>query len=394
MSSTATATARARSTSRTSAVRSDDRAYFDALSRLPVLRSEEEFKLASALVVSELEIWSLVLSASSIVPGLRRFVQARLGKDSSELDELLAGGPEAERRGEAAAKLRALDQDRLILGELLDEVQRIAEAQPASFLGSSKSVSSAARRIAPRLRELRRAWERTRHRFAEANLRLVVTIARRFQTGQVPLHDLIQEGNLGLLQAIHRFDHRLGFRFSTYAAWWIRHAISRALADKWRTVRVPVHALATARALQRTGQSLSGQLGRPASSDEIGMSKTLDAGQVDQILANLQQQSVSLDRPAGDEGLSLVERLPQHDQHDAPSRLGDLQVLEQVREILGGLNPMQADILRKRFGLVDGEERTLAEIGTEHDLSRERIRQVQLEALEKIRTELRRRNAM
>lgn len=368
----------------------DDRSYFEALSRLPVLRSEEEFELASALVASEHAIWELLFSTPALVPGLRRHLLERL--DHEALEPLLAALPG--RSAASAAKVRELDQDRLVLVEVLDELQRIADGAAGRLLGTGKAVAASARRVAPRLRELRRSWERTRHRFAEANLRLVVTIARRFVTGQIPLHDLIQEGNLGLLQAIHRFDHRLGFRFSTYAAWWIRHAISRALADKWRTVRVPVHALATARALQRAGQELSSKLGRPVSSDELGESRTLDAAQVDQILANLQQQAVSLDRPAGEEGLSLVERMSPLDPVDAPTQIGNHEVMEQVREIMVGLNPMQLDILKKRFGLEGAEEHTLQEIGVEHRLSRERIRQVQLEAIEAIRAELQRRNAM
>ncbi len=386
----AAAVARTSRTARVSTPALDDRAYFEALSRLPVLRSDEEFELAASLCASEHAIWELTLTAPALQAGLRRLFEARLGEQAQEL--ALAALPAS--LESVTGRLREVDQDRLLLGAMLDELFALAEGRPAPTLGGGKAAAAAARRIAPRLRELRRGWERTRHRFAEANLRLVVTIARRFQTGQIPLHDLIQEGNLGLLQAIHRFDHRLGFRFSTYAAWWIRHAISRALADKWRTVRVPVHALATARALQRTGQELASRLGRPVSSDEIGESRTLDSAQVDQILANLQQQAVSLDRPSGDDGLTMVERMSAPDQADASTQIGNHQVLAQVREIMGGLNPMQLDILRKRFGLEGGEEHTLQEIGVEHRLSRERIRQVQLEAIETIRAELQRRNAM
>jgi RNA polymerase primary sigma factor len=239
------------------------------------------------------------------------------------------------------------------------------------------------------------ASQRARNRFVQANLRLVVTIARRFNFGHIPFHDLIQEGNIGLIKAVGRFDHRRGFRFSTYASWWIRHAITRAIADKGRLVRVPVHMLSTVQKVARTSRELSTKLGRQPTSEEICTTVSLTSDKVEQIQEHLPTQAFSLDTMVSeDDDRRFIEMVQDVGSVSPADSIGDQQVYEQVLLILGDLKPIEADVLRKRFGLHDGKEHTLTEIGSTYSLSRERIRQIQEQALGKIRRALRRRNAM
>jgi RNA polymerase primary sigma factor len=255
-----------------------------------------------------------------------------------------------------------------------------------------KSFSEYLRRVI----SLSRSAQRARDAFIEANLRLVVTIARRFNFGQIPFHDLIQEGNIGLIRAVGRFDHRRGFRFSTYASWWIRHAITRAMADKGRLVRVPVHTLSTFQKVARTSRELNTKLGRAPTIEEICSSADLDEGKVKKLQDRVQMQVFSLDSKIDgeDDPRRFIELMPDNEDRSPSRTVGDQEVFEQVQEIWSELKPIEADVLRRRFGLADGREHTLVEIGQSHNLSRERIRQIQEQALAKIREELQRRKAM
>jgi RNA polymerase primary sigma factor len=231
--------------------------------------------------------------------------------------------------------------------------------------------------------------------FVTANLRLVVTLARRFNHGRLPLQDLIQEGNLGLIKAVDRFDHRKGFRFSTYGSWWIRHAISRSIADKARTVRLPVHMIDACSKVARARRDFEAQHGRKLSEAELSELTGVSAERLQRMNYSLIESPVSLDQPlAGDTGLTLLDTVAD-DQAAQPGELLDSDLLmSSLRDVLGTLSPMETDILSKRMGMADERELTLKEIGVQYSLSRERIRQLQEQALGKLRAEFRRLDLM
>jgi RNA polymerase primary sigma factor len=243
-------------------------------------------------------------------------------------------------------------------------------------------------------RELRRAVSSAaaaKDRFIRANLRLVVSIARRFNHGRMALADLIQEGNIGLMKAVERYDYRRGFRFSTYASWWIRHAISRALADKGREVRLPVHMIDAYHRIARARRELQVKLGRQATTEELSQATQIAPGKIEKMRTYLVDQSLSLDRPVSeDDGRHFIDFLqdPSWEDNAPADRMTMEAQTEEVRELLRDLKPIEADILRQRFGLDDDRELTLKEIGEKYNLSRERIRQLQEQALSKMRRAL------
>jgi RNA polymerase primary sigma factor len=246
-----------------------------------------------------------------------------------------------------------------------------------------------------RVRRVAAMLQAAKNAFVKANLRLVVSIARRFNHGRMPLQDLIQEGNIGLMKAVDRFDHRKGFRFSTYGSWWIRHAISRAIADKGRAVRLPVHMIDAYHKVSRARRELETVHGRDATNQELAEHTGLAIAKIEKMGSLLLDQAVSLDRRLSDEdGRRVVDFLEDEDAELPGERLEGDALNEQVRQVIRGLRPIEADILHKRFGLADDQEHTLKQIGEQYSLSRERIRQLQEQALGKIRRELKRRELM
>ncbi len=232
-----------------------------------------------------------------------------------------------------------------------------------------------------------------RDEFVRANLRLVVTMARRYDRGGMPLADLIQEGNLGLMHAVARFDYRRGLRFSTYACWWIRHAIGRALADKARAVRIPVHMLEAQQQLEKVRQGLIGELGRPPTPQELAKAAKVPLAKLNQMHRYIMGQPMSLDRPAHDDddrtfGDTMAD--PDTEELSPADRMTMQTLSSQIKRLLHHLSPIEADVLTKRFGLGDDEERTFREIGDQYHLSRERIRQIQNSALDKLKRALER----
>jgi RNA polymerase primary sigma factor len=225
----------------------------------------------------------------------------------------------------------------------------------------------------------------------------VVSIARRFNHGRMSLADLIQEGNLGLMKAVERYDYRRGFRFSTYASWWIRHAISRALADKGREIRLPVHMIDAQHRLAKARRELTAKLGRSPTSEELAEATEMPVEKIENMRRWVLDQSISLDRPVGDEdGRVLGEVLEDPDREElSPTEDLEMDALTQeIHSLLRQLKPIEADILRQRFGLDDDQELTLKEIGEKYNLSRERIRQLQEQALHKMRRALQRKDLM
>ncbi len=386
--------------------------YFREMAALEVLKPEEEFRAASDIEALELLVWERLLTYAPLVEHMVSVVESRLEEPpKTELRALIRASKAARSSStkanevkltkaarKAGEAIRPIDQDKIALDACVAEVGRIFRGTITHSGGKRLRVSPTSKTfLAYRkaVRQANRGAADARNDFVRANLRLVVSIARRFNHGRMPLADLIQEGNIGLMKAVERYDYRRGFRFSTYASWWIRHAISRALADKGREVRLPVHMIDAHHRISKATRELTAKLGRQPTSEEIAGAANIAAGKIEKMRTYLVDQSFSLDRPVNDEdGRSLVEYLqdPNAEENSPIENLASEALTREMREVLGELKPIEADILRKRFGLGDDQELTLKEIGQEYNLSRERIRQLQEQALCKMRRALARKD--
>jgi RNA polymerase primary sigma factor len=378
-------------------------AYFRDLSELHVLTAEQELAIAKNIEQLELQFWTVALAHPAALPLIASALShhAEASGEATALCRMASAPRDSDGNQATIAKLvvslRQADADRLF-------VEDVMLALELSVRGSSRSevpkvVSVQSRRFSDwhhKVRVAHRQAATARADFVRANLRLVVSIARRFNHGRMSLADLIQEGNLGLIKAVERFDYRRGFRFSTYASWWIRHAISRGLADKGREVRLPVHMIDAQHKLNRARRQLTATLGRSPTSEELALETGTDLDKVEKMRGWLLEQSVSIDRPisggSDTESRTLAEILVDPDGSSSVSEtMTEESTCEEVREVLSELRPIEADILRQRFGLDTEKELTLKEIGDKYQLSRERIRQLQEQALAKMRRALERR---
>ncbi len=308
-----------------------------------------------------------------------------LRMDDTENDDevlLLSDDEEAEIGEEEEVDMENMDPNALVGNVAIEDPVRmyLKEIGKVPLLTADEEIE-----LSKQMEKGGEEGKRAQQRLAEANLRLVVSIAKRYVGRGMLFLDLIQEGNLGLIKAVEKFDYRKGFKFSTYATWWIRQAITRAIADQARTIRIPVHMVETINKLIRVSRQLLQELGREPTPEEIAQEMGMTVDRVREIM-KISQEPVSLETPIGEEEDSHLGDFIQDDNVPVPADAAAFTLLkEQLVDVLETLTDREQKVLRLRFGLDDGRARTLEEVGKEFNVTRERIRQIEAKALRKLR---------
>jgi RNA polymerase primary sigma factor len=373
--------------------------YMEQLSQIPLFTPEQELKNARHLETLELYTWRLILNQ----PKGAQHTYAEAGELEvpvrTRLEKILHAYRRAAMRSkkktlpstpgrtklieQAARQLRFADYDKELLERVVRRIRRevwgrrVLDGSPAFRITHVELTE---------IEQARATGLRARNNFVRANLRLVVSVARNFHHHRIAFIDLIQEGNVGLMKAVHRFDHQRGFRFSTYAHWWIRQSIERAIINKGSQVRLPVHVIDSRRQVGRANAKLTQRLGRAPTPAELSKTLRMPQGKIEQILNGIQQDPVSLDEPvSGDDPRKYLDLVRDDSNPALDEALIRENTHERVRELLTMLNPIEKDIIRRRFGLGDDSDQTLDEIGKLYNLSRERVRQIQAQGLMKMR---------
>jgi RNA polymerase primary sigma factor len=371
--------------------------YFGDLKQHDVLSAQEELAMAQEIERLEIGHWHALLTYAPALPLIAAAVkehvivpnelvrlrkQVRPGVARARNGALRSVRASATRHDATllacATKLRELDVDRAAVRAANAAVQKLGQER-------------AARGYLSHVARARTQETAIKNKLATANLRLVVSMARRYDRGMMPLSDLIQEGNLGLMRAVERFDHRRGFRFSTYAAWWIRHGFNRALSDKARLVRVPVHALDDAARVARESQAALARTGQLPTPEELSEKLGLPKEKLELLSRHARRADpVSLDRKLSNDGeATLLDVLAAPEETTLDEQLDAPVWSAQLERAMAQLPPIESAILRYRFGFEGGRELTLHEVGMKYNLSRERIRQLQEQALSRLAAALR-----
>jgi len=359
------------------------RMYLKEIGRVSLLTANDEVELAQAIEAKPLHDALQALNVPEEVDGRQRSVEEML----PEIIECLATVKRKGHQAYIAQELLGL-ADISTLQNLLDAVA--AERRKQATNGAAKPRVRAEALESYRIARYRlteryeRAYE-AKQRLTEANLRLVVSIAKKYIGRGLSFLDLIQEGNMGLIRAVEKFDYHKGYKFSTYATWWIRQAITRAIADQARTIRIPVHMIEIINKLVRVSRRLLQELGREPSDEEIGVEMGMAPEKVREIV-KVSQDPLSLETPIGEEGDSHLGDLVEDREAVSPSDAASLTMLHsEIQGVLDTLTPRERRVLQLRFGLTDGHQRTLEEVGKRIGVTRERIRQIEAKALRKLR---------
>jgi RNA polymerase sigma factor (sigma-70 family) len=322
--------------------------YLSGLGRVPLLTGEGEWAIARTLREHELACWDRLLAVDGVRAWLRTQTVVALEPELRDDPAL------------TSVALRAADDDRLLVDAAL-----AAFPDPVTQKHRKKALD-------------------VRNQFVRANLRLVVSVAGRFHHHRMPMIDLIQEGNIGLIKSVHRFDPEKGFRFSTYAHWWIRQAIERAIMNKGSQVRMPVHVFDARREVHKATRCLQQSLGRDPTIEELIKETHMTPEKLHEVMAAVPREPQSLDDPMGDdEDRTLAESIGSTDP-TPDQQVIQVEDARRVRRLLNRLSPMEVDILSRRFGLETDTDETLEEIGKSYRLSRERVRQIQVQGLKKL----------